>query len=360
MSAEKTYEMMWDCGACGTPKLLAKSHRHCPTCGSPQDAEWRYFPPEDEKVAVEDHQFVGADRVCDACSTPCSASSTFCPGCGADLDGAQAAVTRQDQVAAEGQSFSSDDAEQARVEHKERKKTERNVKMAVHEPPPSSGSKKGLILGVLGGGVFLAFLVCLGAFFFIKKDVSLVNTSHSWERSIQIEEQKTVTKSAWQDEVPRKGKVVSCSSAKRSTKKVADGETCKTRRKDNGDGTYSEKQECKTKYRSEPVYDDKCKYKIDEWVSTRKVKAAGKSFKDDPHWPTVDLRRKGDCVGCEREGKRSEVYTLTFKNSKSGDKLACDTSLKRWKKVKPKSKWKGQVRMADGGGLDCDDLQPLK
>ena len=360
MSGEKTYEMMWDCGACGTPKLLAKSHKHCPSCGSPQDPEWRYFPPDEEKVAVEDHKFMGKDRVCAACSTPCSAEVTFCPNCGADLDGAGEAQTRGDQVAAEGVSFGTDDSDKARDEHQERRKAERAAKRAVHEPPPQQGSKKGLILGVLGGGGVLAILLCLGVFFLWKKDVSLVNTGHTWARTIQIEEKKTVTKSAWQDEIPRKGRVVKCTTEKRSTKKVADGETCSTRRKDNGDGTFSEKQECKTKYRSEPVYDEKCKYKIDEWVGSRKAKAAGKSYKDSPHWPEVKLKRKGDCVGCEREGNRSETYTLTFKDSKSGEKLSCNGSLKRWKAVKPKSKWKGSVRVADGGGLDCDDLKPLK
>jgi len=303
---------------------------------------------------------VGADRVCDACSTPCSAQATFCPACGADLDGARSAKTRQDQVAAEGQSFGADDADKARVEHKERRKAERAAKVAVHEPPPDTGSKKGLIFGVLGGGAVLMLIACLGIFFLWKKEVSLINTGHSWNRTIQIEEKKTLTKSAWQDEIPRKGRVISCSTEKRSTKKVADGETCSTRRKDNGDGTYSEKQECKTKYRSEPVYDEKCKYKIDEWVSSRKVKAAGKSLKDEPHWPKVNLKRKGDCVGCEREGNRSEVYTLTFKDSESGEKLSCNGSLKKWKKVKPKTRWKGEVRVVGGGGLDCDDLKPLK
>ena len=64
MSEGKTYEMMWDCEYCGAAKLLGKSHRHCPLCGAAQNADKRYFPPEEEKVAVEDHQFVGADWGC--------------------------------------------------------------------------------------------------------------------------------------------------------------------------------------------------------------------------------------------------------------------------------------------------------
>ena len=45
----KTYEMMWDCGFCGSSKLLGKTHRYCPGCGAAQDPSTRYFPPEEEK-----------------------------------------------------------------------------------------------------------------------------------------------------------------------------------------------------------------------------------------------------------------------------------------------------------------------
>jgi hypothetical protein len=30
---DPTYEMFWDCGFCGTTRLLGKTHRHCPGCG---------------------------------------------------------------------------------------------------------------------------------------------------------------------------------------------------------------------------------------------------------------------------------------------------------------------------------------
>ncbi len=354
----KTYEMMWDCGACGTPKLLAKSHKHCPTCGSPQDPTWRYFPPEDEKVAVEDHVFMGKDKVCGACGTPCAAQATFCPGCGSDLDGSKEAATRQDQVVAEGVGFSEDDADAANAEHKARRKAEQAAKMADQMPPPPPPKKSMLLpaIAVLAG---IAFIACLGVFFLWKKDVSIVNTGHAWERTIQIEEMKNVTKSAWDDEVPRGAELVECKQEKRSTKQVADGEECSTRRKDNGDGTYSEKQECKTKYKSEPVYGSKCKYRIDEWTSTRKAKASGNGLTPEPSWPDSGISRKGNCLGCEREGAKSESYTLKFKDSGSGKALSCTVPQKTWAKVKPKSKWEAQVGVVSGA-LDCDNLKPLK
>ena len=87
MSEEKTYEMMWDCEYCNTPKLLGKTHRFCPNCGAPQNPEKRYFPPENEKVAVEDHQFVGADLHCPACSFANSRTANNCGNCGSPLAG---------------------------------------------------------------------------------------------------------------------------------------------------------------------------------------------------------------------------------------------------------------------------------
>ena len=67
MADEKNYEMFWDCEYCGSSKLLGITHRHCPNCGAPQDPEKRYFPPDEEKVALEDHENTGADWHCPSC-----------------------------------------------------------------------------------------------------------------------------------------------------------------------------------------------------------------------------------------------------------------------------------------------------
>jgi hypothetical protein len=65
--AELIYEMVWDCQCCGARKLLGLSHRHCPSCGAQQDPSSRYFPADHEKVAVQNHEFVGADTQCRYC-----------------------------------------------------------------------------------------------------------------------------------------------------------------------------------------------------------------------------------------------------------------------------------------------------
>jgi len=55
--------MLWDCEFCGTKKLLGKTHRFCPNCGAQQDPKARYFPSDEEKVAVKDHVYVGVDKI---------------------------------------------------------------------------------------------------------------------------------------------------------------------------------------------------------------------------------------------------------------------------------------------------------
>lgn len=364
VSDGKTYEMMWDCGACGTPKLLAKTHRHCPTCGSPQDPTWRYFPPDDEKVAVEDHQFVGKDKVCDACGTPNSADAGFCGACGSDLDTAREAGTRAEQSAAEGQSFAEDDADKAAAEHRARQKAAREAKeqaqREAHGAPPKSsgGGAKKLAIVAAGMAALIAVIACIGIFTW-KKEAVLINTGHSWARTIEVEQKKTVTESAWDDEVPRGATVQSCSKQKRSTKKVADGQTCSTKRKDNGDGTFTEREVCKTKYRSEPVYGQKCRYSIDKWVTSRTAKASGKGMSPEPHWPDPKLKKTGNCLGCEREGSKKETYTLTFKDTSDKKVHSCNVKSGVWKKVKPKTKWKGKIGVVTGS-LDCSDLTAAK
>ena len=68
-----------DCKHCGQKGLLGHSQRHRPCCGAGQDPKTRYFPKKGEEVAVKDHKFVGADKVCPACSHPMAANVEFAP-----------------------------------------------------------------------------------------------------------------------------------------------------------------------------------------------------------------------------------------------------------------------------------------
>src|SRR6185436_16014491 len=108
--------MLWDCKFCGTKKLLGLTHRHCPSCGAPQNAAERYFPSDSEKVRAEDHEYAGSDVVCGHCGDANSRKAQHCGGCGAPLEGAKDIARRADQVHAASVAFTGQSREDARRE----------------------------------------------------------------------------------------------------------------------------------------------------------------------------------------------------------------------------------------------------
>jgi hypothetical protein len=346
-----TYEMLWDCRYCGTKKLLGLTHRHCPSCGAPQDPTARYFPSDEEKVAVEDHIYAGADRICPACANPSSAKASCCGNCGSPLDAGKAAFVRRDQVQAEGHGFGAETAAVA--------KQERAGGLPGAIPVPAPASSGSPLKGILIGGVVVLLCGLVFAMCFWKKSVSIAVTAQTWERSIQIEQLAARSESAWCDEIPEGATDISRSREVRSQKQVADGETCASRRKDNGDGTFKQVKECTPKYRSEPVYGDKCSFKVNRWSVSRTEKASGKSLDEPRVWPPARLSRTGACVGCEREGARKGVYKVSFSDPASKGESSCELDEARWATYTVGSRWQGKAG-AVTGALDCDSLHPAK
>lgn len=347
MATEPRYEMAWDCPRCDTPKLLGLTHRHCPNCGAPQDPTKRYFPKEDEKVAVGDHPFVGADKACPNCETPNAAAADFCVNCGSSTEEAKAVTTRTEQVATTPKDFAEDSAKKARDDLEARKKP---------PPPPPRKSNKAFLIG--GLVLAMCLVVCSGLLVAVlwKREAAVTVAGHTWAREIAVERYQTVSDSAWHDEVPADARGVSCVQAQRSTRKVADGQDCKTVRVDKGDGSYSEQERCTTKYRSEPVYDDKCSFVADRWKVGRTERAAGAVMTDVPRWPPVALACTGVVLGCEREGARTETYTVAFKES-DGTALGCDVDQAKWSTLPVGSNWKVPVGVVSGV-MDCGSLVP--
>ncbi len=348
MSEDDVYEMLWDCEYCRTPKLLGLTHRHCPVCGAAQNADRRYFPPDHEKVPVRNHPYFGADVACPTCREHNSRSSRCCRGCGGSLEGAAEVARRDDEVHPVGAHPGAPFAGAAQLP------------APGAEPPgaKSSGGKRiaFAILGCLGVTVFgvVALAVVMALW---KKDASMVVTRHAWERSIEIQAFAKVEESDWCDEVPSGARVLSRSKAERSKEKVKVGEDCKTRKKDLGNGTFKEVRECQPKYDEKPVLADKCRFEVEKWKKARVEVAKGTSPKDTIAWPPVSLARTGTCLGCEREGERSESYEVFFAEaagSKSESKCTFDEA--KWRSFAPGSKWKARVSVV-GDVLDCSALQ---
>ncbi len=318
------FEMLWDCAHCETRALLAKTNKCCPACGAQQDASRRYFPEPGQEI-VANAEYDGADAACPACNTPNGAKAKNCRSCGSPMDGSAKVATVADRV----------------------------VRAA---PADTTGpGKKGTPMWVWGvaAAVVLMCGMC-GVVTMWTKDAKATVAGHRWTREIEIESMEARSDSSWCDSMPSGAYDVSRSKEQRSTKKIPDGETCGTRDVDRGDGTFKRQKECKPKYREEPVYDDKCRYTIDRWGRERSVTAKGASLSDSPEWPAVRLSRTGNCRGCEREGSRSEKYTLDLKGPK-GEKWDCDVGESKWRAASEGAVKDVKVRVI-GGGVDCGSL----
>ena len=316
--AETIYEMQWDCEYCGKKGLLGQSHRFCPACGAPQNPAKRYFPAEADKVLAQDHEYAGAERTCPHCKNPVSARMKFCAQCGGPMEGA----ADVDLVA--------------------------EAAPAAPSPIQSGGLWWKLVLG--------GALAAAGALLFLHsytRAVPLSVTGHSWTREIAVERFQAVADESWCDGKPTDAYSVSRRREVRSHRDVADGQQCRTVKKDRGNGTYSESEECQTKVRSEPVYADKCSFLVDRWRQERSENKKGASLADEPVWPEPGIR-PGTCLGCERLGPRREAYTVRF--TAAGKDYSCDFSQDRWRGFPVGSRWSGAVRLT--GGLVCAKLLP--
>ncbi|MDF2697182.1 MAG: uncharacterized protein K0S65_5565 [Labilithrix sp.] len=328
--ADLVYEMLWDCRYCGQKKLLGLTHRFCAGCGAPQDPSARYFPPDSEKVAVQDHPYVGADLTCPACRHPCARAAKCCSNCGSPLDKGAEVARRADVV----------------------------VPPAGFVPPsaPAKKSSLGLILGIVGGVLLLLLTLILVAVFW-KREGTFEVAGHTWERNIAIERYEAARKSVWCDDTPAGARVLAQRKEERGTKREPDGETCGMRKKDLGNGSYKEVKECTPKYKEVPVMADRCDVEVTEWRPSRTLTETGASLAETPRWPAVKASG-GTCIGCEREGKRSERYTVTFVDARSGSKATCDLPEARWASYAKGSRWKGKVRVVTAG-VDCENLERL-
>jgi hypothetical protein len=329
--ADQVFEMLWDCEFCATRGLLGLTNRFCPSCGAPQNPAKRYFPKPGEEKAATNLEFDGADKVCPACATPCGAKANNCRNCGSPLDGSKEVTRVADRVPGQPAALAG--------------------KPPPPAPKPSSRPWLWLVVGALG----LSIAFCLVAALWKKTDTATV-TGHRWERSIDVEVFGPVSESAWCDALPAQARNVTRSREQRGSNKVQDGEDCTSRDVDRGNGTFVRKRECTPRYKSEPIYDDKCRFQVDKWSTTRALERKGEGLSPAPAWPDVSGLRTGACVGCEREGGRRESYTL-FLKLHDGAQKDCTLPAARWQQLEDGKQVTAQVGVVTGS-VDCESLKP--
>lgn len=350
--------MLWDCSSCGTRKLLGKTHRRCPNCGAAQDAKKRYFPPPGEEVPVEGHVFVGVDWTCGACQTPNSRAAEFCVNCGHPREGSADVrlVTDADPAADTDKAPAAPPPEPATGRPMPSFRFAAETREAEEAAIATAGARRGF-KGRIAAGV-TSLLIGLGAITALwTEKVEVVVERHEWVREIDVERMAARPDSAWCDSMPGDAYNVSRSREQRSTRQIADGEECHDVRRDNGDGTFSTSTECSTKYRSEPVYDDRCHFTVNRWGLERTARNTGFGLSPEPAWPSTFMKA-GSCLGCEREGPRREILTVALRDRADGSrKWRCDIDHPRWRALGDGQWLQIEVRVVTGGAV-CDTVRP--
>lgn len=332
---QKNYQMWWDCAHCHKTGLLGLSHRHCPACGAPQDASRRYFPPEGQEVEAKDHRFVGADWRCSYCHSPNAIGAKFCVNCSAGQDGSKPIA-----LIAEG--------------------TPRGSGLAAPVTTPLVAPGKRSPAWLWMGAALLAIAVSGVTGFMHTRDSKVTLAAKTWERKIDIERLTELRDRDWCDSMPADAYGISPSREVRSHKQVADGQTCSTARVDNGDGSFRREESCASKYRSEPVYDMRCSYKVLRWHVSRSVLANQLSH-PQPAWPLLGLASQAlsgtpnpKQIGSERQGSKHETYTVTLQGTAPDERWTCNIKPAYWDQLLLGETLTLPVRLI--GGAACERL----
>jgi len=345
-----TYQMLWDCQYCGTTGLLGLTHRFCPSCGAAQNPDARYYPSEDQAVAVEDHEYTGTDQVCPSCDTLNGAKAEYCGNCGAPLTAAARAKTLAAERRQAGAKFESSGSRDVVKEKFDAEMTRAGVRTEGAARRTPSWLPIALIV--------LAVIVCGGiaASLLATRDATVTVAGHSWTREIRIEQFAAVNASDWCDSVPGGAYNISSRQEVRDYRQVPDGEECSMVRVDSGDGTFRMEEQCQTRYRSEPIYDDKCYFSINQWQYRRVDGAAGNRL-EEPYWPQPELACANQTrLGCEREAGRSEQYVLIFRAPEGDKTYECPVDYDVWRGAALGSRWNLEVGSVLGDAR-CGSLE---
>ncbi|MDO4623449.1 MAG: hypothetical protein Q4B22_10900 [Eubacteriales bacterium] len=368
MSGKKLIEALWDCPFCGQ-KGIGGLTKICPNCGHKQDENTVFYMGSKKNYLSEEKAQDygnGADWLCSYCGSFNRYNEKECTTCGAPreeqksdyFENKKAVEKKRAEKEAE---IAASKAEAEAAQKKAGSKTgkRRTAKSGAKTSALShakanstSGSSKRSSrmkkLLMIFGALFAVLLII-----FWPRKVDTVVAAKSWERSISIEEYKTVQESDWS--IPQGGRQTSTKREihhydhvidhyedveVQKSREVQDGYDYETSYTDNGDGTYSEHTTKVPRYTTEyyyeterqpvyvdvPVYQTKYYYDIERWVPTRSVDTSGNGT-DTPVWGDPVLADQ------EREGERTEKYTVTFRTSK-GKEYTTKLSEELWNTLK--------------------------
>jgi hypothetical protein len=326
-----TYEGKWRCLRCATVNL--GRNVNCLTCGVKRSEDVEFFLDDDVSAVTDDkllqHASAGADWICQYCSGNNRVFETRCTSCGSTRSAADKQLIEETR----GINDWSEAAQKAF-------RVSAEPQNAQFVPKKSFFSSRFFKFGLLALGILAPLVIGLfGILIYISTltyAVEVEITGLEWQRSIKIEEYRTVSETAWEGKVPKNARVQSNERAlhhtdhvpngtrdvsENYTEQVADGSeryVCGRKNKKNG---YFEDEYCtRTKYKSVtktrtktetvykdvPVYKTRYTYLIDKWVPAGEKTTSGNDF--NPKWANF----VADNVRT-REAGRLESYNLLCK-----------------------------------------------
>ncbi|MGE0709300.1 MAG: hypothetical protein AB7N76_26930 [Planctomycetota bacterium] len=355
---------LWDCVSCDGKGIRGDLYE-CSECGAHRPDDVKFYLPADAQEITDAAGLAaakgGADWKCEYCDQLVSGSLSTCPYCagGDAATGERRAETEEVQLDGEpvatpaaAMSLEGEDA-----------------------PKAPSGSP---LLCCL---VLLALAACV-AFFSWPKEVGVVVSGHSWERTQKVEDYRTVEEGGWSKpaeafDVSTSQKVhhtdkVLLRTERRTravTRKVQVGEEtyqAGTKKVDLGNGRFKQmpvykkrpKYESRTEqepyeekiYKDVPKYQTWYRYKVRKWVEGPPRTTSGEGL--EAKWPETSVSDPKT----QRMGARSAVYKVHLKSTEQGGQsfsLTCDEDA--WRGYAVGSRWTAVVQ-----GGELKRLEPPK
>ena len=337
-------EGAWDCPHCGR-KGNRGPEKYCGGCGAPRGEDVQFYLPPDAPEVTEakalERAKTGPDWTCSFCEADNPSTNAFCSSCGAGRDGSKPREV---------------------IEHR---KDAAPLPVAAPPPPPAPANpklKRGCQIGCLGLAALVLFFWFLGR----PKETTLTVTGHRWERTVAIEEQRTVTEEGWEGELPAGARSLSSSRQIHHHNRVQIGTETRTRtvservqtgtervkvgERDLGNGyfediyedrpVYEEREHEETYqepvYREDPVYRLRYTYQVEKWMPSREARAGAPDLA--PRWPDTGLGAK------EREGERKEVYEVLFEDKDGAGRVYQARDEVEWQGFEQGAAYRAKVR----------------
>lgn len=306
-------ELEWTCKRCGTvnPGL----EKTCTNCGSPMGDEDQFELPDEQKLITDEEKLSAAEKGpdihCPYCEARNPADATECVQCGGNL--ADGEARQAGQVLGAHRDLPAVEKVCPYCDAKIPANSQRCPNCGGDLAPksktveaPKQAAKFPRWLMILG--VVLVVLCCgaVGIFTILSRQSESVSgrvENVSWERSIDILEERLTPDSDWAENVPSGAQNVSCQDKYRdeSDSPVPNStEVCGTPYTvDKGSGVGEVVQDCKYE-----VYESYCDFEVLQWTVVTQSSASGSDLQ--PFWPDLSL------ASSQREGDSHETYTVIF------------------------------------------------